>query len=45
VSSLGLVSKYVVTMELHFNAMLRSNLGNAKSDAGHIKCSRGLISV
>jgi len=29
-------------MELRFEVMLYSNLGNEKSDAGHIKCSRGL---
>jgi len=29
-------------MELRFEAMLYSNLGNENSDAGHAKCSRGL---
>jgi len=28
-------------MELRFDAMLYSDLGNENSDAGHIKCSRG----
>jgi len=28
-------------MELRFEAMLYSNLGNENSGAGHIKCSRG----
>jgi len=28
-------------MELRFEAILYSNLGNKKSDADHIKCSRG----
>jgi len=28
-------------MELHFDAMFYSNLGNENSDTGHIKCSRG----
>jgi len=30
-------------MELRFEAMLYSNMGNQNSDAGHIKCSRGRI--
>jgi len=42
VTSLDLLSKYLLIMELRFNAMLRSNLGNENSDTGHIKCSRGL---
>jgi len=29
-------------MELRFDTMLHSGLGNESSDAGHIKCSRGL---
>jgi len=41
VSSLDLLSKYLLIMELRFDAMLCSNLGNENSDAGHIKCSRG----
>jgi len=28
-------------MELRFDAMLYSNLGNENFDAGHSKCSRG----
>jgi len=28
-------------MELRFDSILRSKLGNENSDAGHIKCSRG----
>jgi len=28
-------------MELRFDAMLYSSLGNESCDAGHIKCSRG----
>jgi len=31
----------LLIMELRFDAMLYSNLGNENSDAGHIKCSRG----
>jgi len=27
-------------MELRFDAMLYSNMGNENSDTGHIKCSR-----
>ena len=40
-SSLDLLSKYLLNMELRFDAMLYSNLGNDNSDEGHIKCSRG----
>jgi len=29
-------------VELRFDAMLYSNLGNKNSDTGHIKCLRGL---
>jgi len=32
---------HLLIMELHFDAILFSKLGNAYSDAGHIKCSRG----
>jgi len=32
---------YLLIMELRFDAMLYSNLGNENSDAGHIKRSRG----
>jgi len=38
VTSLDLLSKYLLTMELRFDATLCSN---AKFDAGHIKCSCG----
>jgi len=31
---------YLLIMELRFDAMLYSNLGNENSDAGHIKRSR-----
>jgi len=37
---LELLSKYLLTTELRFDAMC-SNLGNESSDAGHMKCSRG----
>jgi len=37
-----LLFKYLLIMELRFEAMLYSNLGNQNSDAGHIKCSRWL---
>jgi len=40
VTSLDSLSKYLLIMELRFDAMLYSNLGNQNSDAGHIKCSR-----
>jgi len=39
---MALLSKYLLIMDLRFDAMLYSNLGNENSDAGHIKCSRGL---
>jgi len=41
VTSFDLPSKYLLIIELHFEAMLYSNLGNENSDADHIKCSRG----
>jgi len=41
VTSLGLLSKYLLIMELRFDPMLYSNLGNEHYDAGHIKSSRG----
>jgi len=34
--------KYLLTMELRFDAILYSKLGDENSDAGHIICSRGL---
>jgi len=34
----GLLSK---CMELRFDAIMHSKLGNENSDADHIKCSRG----
>jgi len=33
--------KYLLIVELRFDAMLYSNMGNKNSDAGNIKCSRG----
>jgi len=39
VTSLDLLSKYLLIMELRFDAILYSKLGNKNSDAGHIKCS------
>jgi len=33
--------KYLLIMELRFDAILYSKLGTKNSDAGHIKCSRG----
>jgi len=33
--------KYLLVMELRYEAKLYSNLGNENSDADHIKCSRG----
>jgi len=41
VISLDSLSRYLLIMELRFNAMLYFDLGNDNSDAGHIKCSRG----
>jgi len=41
VTYLNVLSKYLLIMELRFDAMLCSNVGNGKSDAGHIKCSCG----
>jgi len=41
VTSLDLLSKYLLVMELRFDAMLYSKLGNENSDEGHNKCSRG----
>jgi len=48
-TTVNLLSKYLLVMELRFDAMLYSNMGNENSDymgnensdAGHIKCSRG----
>jgi len=37
----GLLSKYLLTMELRFDAILYSKLGNENSYAGNIKCSHG----
>jgi len=36
VTSLDLLSKYVLNMDLRFDTMLYSNLGNKNSVAGHI---------
>jgi len=41
VSSLDLLSEYLLIMVLRFDAMLYSNLSNENCDADHIKCSRG----
>jgi len=48
VTSPDLLSKYLLTvyryllaMELRFDAMLRSNLGSESTDAGQSKCSPG----
>jgi len=41
VITLNILSKYVLVMELRFDAMLYSDMGNENSDAGHVKCSRG----
>jgi len=38
VTSLDLLSNYLLIMELRFDAMSYSNLGNKNSNAGHIKC-------
>jgi len=35
------LSKYLLIMEIRFDAILYSKLGNENSDTGHIKCSRG----
>jgi len=40
-TSLDFLSKYLLIMELRFDAMLYSNPSNENSDAGHIKCSHG----
>ena len=40
-SWLRLLSKYLLIMELRFDAIFYSNLGNENSDADHIKCSWG----
>jgi len=40
VTSLALLSKCQLIMELRFHAMLYSNLGNEYFDVGHVKCSR-----
>ena len=39
---LDLLSEYLLIMELPFEAMLCSSLGNENSDADHIKHSGGL---
>jgi len=33
--------KYLLVIELRFDAILYSTLGNQNSDAGRFKCSRG----
>jgi len=39
VTSLDILSKYLVIMELRFDVMLCSNLGSENFYASHIKCS------
>jgi len=41
VTHLDLLCKYLLIVELRFDAMLYSSLGKENSDAGHIKCSCG----
>ena len=41
-TSVGLLAKYLLIMELRFDVMLCCNLGNENSDVGHIKCSSRL---
>jgi len=41
-ASYDILSKYLLIMELRFDTLLESKLGNENSDAGHIKCTRGL---
>jgi len=41
VAFFDLPSMYMLIMELRFEAMLCSKLGNENADADHIKCSRG----
>ena len=36
-TSFGLLSKYLVNMDLRFDTQFHSNLGNENSVAGHIK--------
>jgi len=36
----GLLSKYLLIIELRFGAIFYSRLDNENSDAGHVKCSR-----
>jgi len=43
VTSLDLLPKYLLIMELCFDMILYPNLGNENSDAGHIKCSCRLL--
>jgi len=38
--SLDIQSKYLVVMELRFDTILYSTLGNENYDVGHIKCPR-----
>jgi len=42
VTSFDLLFKYLHIMELRFEALLHSNLGNENSDVDHIKCTRRL---
>jgi len=41
VTTLNILSKYLLVIELRFDAILYSNMGNENSVAGHIKYSRG----
>jgi len=41
-ASYDILSKYLLIVEIRFDALLYSKLGNENSDAGHIKCSREL---
>jgi len=41
VTSLYLLSEYLLIMELRFDAILYFNLGKENFDAGDIKCPRG----
>jgi len=38
--SLDIISKYLLVMEIHFDAIVYSKFGDEDSKAGHIKCSR-----
>jgi len=40
-ASYYILPKYLLIMELRFNVILYSKLGNGNADASRIKCSRG----